>query len=260
MTEVLREMALVEDALGDYPSAAKHLNEAVDLATETSDRGALSRSLLALGSLETQHGHPERGLGYDREGLRVAERSGDLTEMAHAHIVLGADLTKSGRYAESLPHYSSGLKIARILGNLRLTAYATLNGASALLELHRYEEAGAPIREAQGYFEILEERDTLALLRTYEGDREMGLGHWTRALDEWEQGLKGLRTYGSPADLAHVLLDIARHHVAHNDLERAKRHLVEARSIARRLESTTLLSDVEGVLTPLAERRPQQDL
>lgn len=258
MTEVLREMALVEDAVGDYPSAAKHLNEAVDLATETSNRGALSRSLLALGSLETQHGHPERGLGYDREGLRVAERSGDLTEIAHAHIVLGADLAKSGRNAESLPHYSSGLEVARILGNLRLTAYATLNTASTLLELHRYREAGAPIREAQGYFEILEEKDTIAFLKTYEGQREMGLGHWTRALLAWDEGLEGLRKHASPADLAHVLVLIGVSCAEHGDEGRARDHLTEARGIAKRLGNAALVSEVEGILTPLAERRPQR--
>ncbi len=258
MTEVVREMALVDDAEGDYPDAAKHLNDAVDLATETSDRAALSRSLLALGSLETQHGHTERGLGYDREGLRVAERSGDLTEIAHAHIVLGADLAKAGRHAESLPHYANGLEIARILGNLRLTAYATLNRASALLELHRYREAGDPIREAQGYFGILEEKDTLAFLKTYVGQREMGLGHWTRAVQAWEEGLEDLRRFASPADLAHVLVEVARYAVAHGDTERARSCLMEARSIAKKLGGTTLASEVEGILTPLTEGRPSR--
>ena len=260
MTEVLREMALVEDALGDYAAAAKHLNESVDLATETADRGALSRSLLALGSLETQHGHPDRGLGYDREGLRVAERSGDLTEMAHAHIVLGADLAKSGRHAESLPHYATGLEIARVLGNLRLTAYATLNRASSLLELRRFREAGIPIKEAQGYFEILEEKDTLALLKTYEGQREMGLGNWNRALHAWEEGLNGLRSYASPADLAHVLVEVARYCIAHGEPERAKNYLREARDIAKDLGGTPLVSEVEGILAPLVEGRSQRDV
>jgi tetratricopeptide (TPR) repeat protein len=248
MTEVLREMALVEEALGDFPAAAKHLNEAIDLATETSDRGALSRCLLTLGGLESQHGQSESGVGNAREALRIAQRSGELTEVARAHIVLGVGLAKAGRYDESLPHYTQGLEIAHLLGNLRLTAYATLNRASALLELRRYKDAGNPIKEARGSFEILEELDTLAFLRTYEGQREMGLGHWTRAVHAWEEGLEGLREHGSPADLEHVLYEIGRFCLAHGDSDRARGYLAEAREIARKLSSTTLLKEVEGIL------------
>lgn len=251
MTEVLREMALVEEAQGDYPSAAKHLNESIDMAAETADRGALSRGLLTLGSLESQHGQPVRGLGYDREALRVAERAGDLTEVARAHIVLGVDLARAGHNEESLPHYSRGLEIAQLLGNLRLTAYATMNRASALLELRRYREAGSPLKEAEGYFRILEERDTLAFLKTYEGQREMGLGHWTRALHAWDDGVQGLRQYASPADLAHVLAGIGASCAAHGEKKRAQDHLAEAHSIAKRLGNEALVSEVEGILAPL---------
>ena len=253
LTEVLREMALVEEAQGDFPGAAKHLNDAIDLAAETSDRGALSRGLLTLGSLESQHGQQERGLGYDREALRVAERSGDLTEVARAHIVLGVDLARAGQNEASLPHYSRGLEIAQLLGNLRLTAYATLNRASTLLELRRYKEAGGPLKEAEGYFAILEEKDTLAFLKTYEGQREVGLGHWTRGVYAWEQGLQGLRMYATPADLAHVLVEISRYCLARDDSKRAESYLSEARVIAEKLGDVTLLSKVEGILAPLGE-------
>ncbi len=249
--EVLREMGIAEEAMGDSAAAVGHLGDAVDLATETSNPGALARGLLTLGTLETQHGHADRGLEYDREALRVAERSGALAEIAQAHIVLGADLAKAGRSEESLGECTLGQEIASRLGNLRLTAYATLNRASSLLTLRRYQEAGGPIKEAEGYFEILEEQDTLAFLKTYEGHRAMGLGQWARADRMWAAGLDGLRKHASPADFAHVLIEVAGFYLVRGERTKARGHLLEARGIARRLGSATILSEVEGILAPL---------
>jgi len=258
MTEVLRELALVEQAVGDLSKASQHLNEAVDLATEASDRGALSRALLALGSLETLRGHRERGLEYDLEGLRIAERSGNLTEVSHAHIVVGTALAEMGRFEESLGHYGRGLELADLLGNLRLAAYATMNRTGALLDLQRYTEARLALNDAVSSFGILEERDTLALLKVYEGQLEMGLGRWTRAKRVWEEGLRALQEYGSPVDLARALKEVGYFCLLREDFEDARAHLLKARELARKIGNNTLLSEIErGLLRierPLAAR------
>ena len=251
-TEVLREMALVEQALGDLGGAASHLDEAIDFATEMSDRAALCRTLLALGSLQSRRGHPDRGLETNLEGMRVAERSGNLTEIAHAHIVLGTTLAERGQYEEALHEYSEGDKIARILGNLRLTAYAALNQAAALIELRRFEEAGHVMSEAEGYLGILEERDALALLKTYEGQRQMGLGHWHRAKAAWEEGLSALRALGSPADLAAALKQVGEFYLQHGDTEEGRARLVEARNLSRKTGNVALLEETSGLLARLA--------
>ncbi len=258
MTEVLRELALVEQAVGDLAKASEHLDEAVDLATESADRGALSRALLALGSLETLRGHRERGLEYDLEGLRIAERSGNLTEVSHAHIVVGTALAEMGRFEESLHHYGRGLELARLLGNLRLTAYATMNRTGALLDLQRYPEARVALNDAISSFGILEERDTLALLKVYEGQLEMGLGHWTRAKRVWKEGLAALEKYGSQLDLARALKEVGHFCLLQKEFEEARNHLSEARELAGKIGNKTLLSEIERALLqierPLAPR------
>ncbi|MFA5896169.1 MAG: tetratricopeptide repeat protein, partial [Thermoplasmata archaeon] len=256
LIEVLREIALVEQAMGDLSKAVAHLNEAVDLATDASDGAALSRTLLALGSLETQRGHRERGLQYNLEGLRVAQRSGNLTEVARAHIVVGTGLAELERLEESLAYHDQGLEIAQLLGNLRLTAYATLNRAGALVDLGRYEDAGSVLREAQGYFGILEERDTLGLLKVYEGNRERGLGRWTRAQRAWEEGLATLREYGSPVDLVRALREVGGYHVEHGDSTDGRTYLLEAEGIARKLGNATLLSEIRGDLSRISPAAP----
>ncbi len=249
--QVLRELALVEQATGNLPSAAAYLNQAVDLATEAADRAALSRALLALASLETRMGNPERGLDYSTEGLRLAERSGNLTEIARANIVMGTSLQETGRLPESLRHHETGLRIAGLLGNLRLTAYATLNRAGALISLGRFKEAGAALKDASGLFGILEERDATALLKTYEGQLDIGLGHWTRAKEALDEGIRQLRNYGSPADLLFALKEIGMFYANHGELAVGRQRLEEARKIALKLRSMKLVAEIESALSTL---------
>jgi tetratricopeptide (TPR) repeat protein len=262
LAEVLREMALVEQAQGDVPNAAAHLNEAIDLATEASDSGALVRGLLALGSLEAQRGQKERSLDYKLEGLRTAERSGNVTEMARGNIAVGTAQIELGRLHESLGYYDKGLQLARLVGNLRLIAYATTNRASTLLDLGRYEEATAPLEEAKRLLELLEERGNQALLSVCEGQREMGLGHWTRAQRIWTQGLKALKDLGAPYDLARALLQIGGFHIDHGELVAGRAYLEEARGIALELGNEALVREIGARLAgPEArEARPKEEL
>lgn len=250
-TEVLRELALVEQALGNLADASQHLAEAIDLATEGADRGSLSRALLALGSLEVRRGHAEQGLASCLEGLRAAERSGSLTEVAHAHIVVGTALEDLGRLAEGLEHHEAGLRISRLLGNLRLTAYATLNLTGTLISLGRLKAASVALKEAQDQFAVLEERDTLAILKTYEAHLEMGLGHVTRAGNAWEEGVAELRRVGGPVELAMALKEAGEFYAESGHPAAGEASLLEARDIARRMRNAKLLSEVELALGKL---------
>jgi tetratricopeptide (TPR) repeat protein len=247
--DVLREMALVEQALGDLPAASVHLSDAIDRATDLPDRAGLSRALLALGSLEAREGRLEEGLNSDLEGLRVAERSGNLTEIAHAHIVVGTALEELGRLEESLHHHEIGLELARLLGNLRLMAYGMMNRTGTLVSLARYKEASGSLQEARQCFEILEEADALALLKTYEAQLQMGLGNWSRAKPVLEEGLQMLRKCGSPADLALALREAGGFYTAHGEPEAGRRCLREARGIALKLGNPKLSSEIAEALS-----------
>jgi tetratricopeptide (TPR) repeat protein len=246
--EVLRELALVEQGRGDFPSAIAHLNEAIDLATELSDSRLVARGLLALGSAEEQLGNNERALGYKLEGLRIAERSGNLTETARGLVFLGNAQAGVGRHSESLRPYERALSIARLLGNLRLTSYALMGKCSALLDLGRYAEAGPLLAEANSLFQLLDEEQNLALLRVYEGQREMGLGHWARARVLWDDGLARLEKLGDQYDLARSLKEIGSFHLERGYVKEGYRYLERARPLAHNLGNVRLTQEVESLL------------
>src|SRR5439155_1357420 len=138
--------------------AVAHMNQAVDLATEVSEPGALARSLTALGSIESIRGNFERGLEVKLEALRIAERGGNLTEIARACISAGMSLHELRRYEESLKYYDRALQIGRLVGNIRLQGYALMDRAAAMMDIGLYEDAGPVIEEAKRLIQVLEEK------------------------------------------------------------------------------------------------------
>jgi tetratricopeptide (TPR) repeat protein len=252
--EILREWALLEKAQGRLAEAAAHMNQAVDLATETSGGGPLARSLTALGSIEGDRGNLERALEYKLEGLRIAERAGNLTETARACISVGSACHALKRYAESLQHYDRALQIARLVGNLRLIAYATMNRCASLMDMGRYPESAADLEEAKQLFQVLEEPDTLFLLDIYEGQREFGLGRWSRAVRLWDHGLNGLRTLGDRSDLARALLYVGRFHAQRGEKTAARGYLAESRDLAKAMGNSLLLTELGQLLVEVGLR------
>jgi len=249
--EVLREMGLLEKAQGRLAEAAAHMDQAVDIATEVAEPGALARSLAALGTIERTRGNMERGLEYKLESQRIAERGGNLTETARACTSVGVSLHELNRHEESLKHYDRALQLARLVGNIRLQGYAMMNRAAAMMDLGLFTEAGPVIEEAKRLVQILEERDTLALIDVAVGQLEMGLGRWNRATRLWERGLSALKEFGDVSDYARALMCVGRLHLDQGERERGERFLQEAAGIAKRLGNTALVMSIEAAKSPV---------
>ena len=132
-----------------------------------------------------------------------------------------------------MKYYDRALQLARLVGNLRLVAYATMNRCASLMDMGRAEDAAGELAEAKRLVQILEERDTLALLDVYEGQRESELGRWSRATQLLERGLRGLRACADRADLARSLVYAGRFHLEHGETRDAQRYLDEAAELAR---------------------------
>lgn len=255
--EVLKETGLVEQARGDFEGALRHLEQAVDLATDAADAGRLARSLLVLGTLEAERGDPERGLDDKLAGLRITERSGNVTEAGRAHISIGVTYYNLRKFHEALDHFGKGLELTRLVGNVRLIAHASLNRAAVLLDLERYAEARSPLEESKRLFEILEERDSLAMVDMAQGQLEMGLGRWSRATRVWDRGLQSLREFGNLSDLARSLEMVGRFYIDHGQVEDGGSSLREALAIARKLGNKPMIANVAAEIQASAASVPR---
>ena len=253
--ELLRETALLEQAKGDLGAAAVHMNESVDLATEETDPGPLARSLTGLGVIEARRGNAERALEFKLEALRVAERGGNLTETARSSISAGVSLHYLERHEEALKYYDRALQIARLVGNIRLQGYALMNRCAAMLDLGLFQDAGPILEEAKRFVRIMEEPSTIALLDVSEGQREMGLGRWNRAVRIWDRGLNTLKQRGDLFDYARALTYVARFYLEKQEFEPTRRLLEEAEGIAHKLGGTSLIETIEGIRERLPEPR-----
>ncbi len=256
--EILRELALLEQSEGRLVDSVAHMNQAVDLATELSEPGALARSLTALGSIEGVRGNLERGLQFKLEAVRIAERGGNLTEIARACISVGVSLHELHRYAESLKYYDRALQLARVLGNIRLQGYALMDRAAAMMDIGLFEDAGSVIEEAKRLIQVLEEKDSLFMIDIADGQRQMGLGRWSRATRLWDRGLHGLKDLGSVSDYAHALADVGRFYLENGERGPGRIFLEQARDITRTIGNPSLLSQIEDFISQAndADRHP----
>ncbi|HKW42703.1 MAG TPA: hypothetical protein VJP06_00825, partial [Thermoplasmata archaeon] len=247
--EVLRELALLEEAQGRLAEAAVRMNEAVDLATEVSEPGALARSLTALGSIECERGNLERGLQFKLEGLRIAERGGNLTEIARACISVGVSLHELGRHEESLKQYDKAFQLAHLVGNIRLQGYALMDRAAAMVDLGLATDAASVIQEAKRLVHVLEEKDSLFLIDITDGQREMQLGRWNRATRLWDRGLHGLKECGSVSDYVRALRYVGRFYLENGELAPGLKVLGEAQRIARTTGNATVLAEIDALIS-----------
>jgi len=135
-----------------------------------------------------------------------------------------------------------------LVGNIRLQGYALMNRSAAMVDLGLHRDAGPILEEAKRFVQILEERSTIALLQITEGQLEMGLGRWNRAVRLWERGLHDLKEVGDLADYALSLTYVGRFYLDRGDVEQTRKILAEADVIARRLGGTSLIATIEGLL------------
>src|SRR5439155_755891 len=133
---------------------------------------------------------------------------------------------------------------------------ALMDRAAAMMDIGQFEAAGPVIEEAKRLVSVLEEKDSLFVIDISDGQREMGLGRWTRATRLWDRGLRGLKDLGGISDYARALTYVGRFYLEKGETEPGLRFLEEARGIAKTVGLESLLSEIQALDT----RRGAKDL
>jgi tetratricopeptide (TPR) repeat protein len=128
-----------------------------------------------------------------------------------------------------------------------------MNRSAAMLDLGLYQEAGPILDEAKRFVQMLEERSTFALLDISEGELEMALGRWKRAVRLWERGLHELKELGDLFDYGRSLTYVARFYLERGDVVQTRKILDEADTIARGLGGALLIDAIDQVRRRLPE-------
>ena len=170
-------------------------------------------------------------------------------EIARDAISVGVSYAEMKRFEDALRHYDQGLRIARLLGDVRLVMFAQLDRAGALADLGRWSEARPVMVEAERLSALLGEKANRGFIAVGRGQIEMALGHWRRAVDQFEFGLQTLRDHGSPYELVRALADVGGYYEQRGEREVAIERWGEALTIARKLRNDALASDLARKLS-----------
>jgi tetratricopeptide (TPR) repeat protein len=97
----LGELGAVRRLTGDYPGAAKALDEALGICRDLGDRGREAMTLNEIGALYRVRGSPDRAEAYHRQALQLARDIGSPWTEADSLAGLGRCALAVGRTAEA---------------------------------------------------------------------------------------------------------------------------------------------------------------
>ena len=241
-------------ALGDYATAAEHVQATLDQCRAAGDQPGLVSAITNLGLLHHYLGQDTQAVEAQRSAIVLSEELNDPAREAAARNNLGVALLALGRPQEALPELESALVLAREVNAPTLEVRALLN----LGEAHAQLEHRAPALEAlaQALDKARRGQD-----REGEGLANLSLGIAQARLDEpalavaplqaalrlaQAAGLKSLEA-GAHEQLASAYQrldqprEALRHLQAHQDLERS----LKAGEVERRLLATSAQREIE---------------
>jgi predicted ATPase/transcriptional regulator with XRE-family HTH domain len=111
IAEALLLLGLVANS--DYHAAAAYLDESLAIARRLAHPYLITWSLIAYGTLEQEHGSPERAIARLVEAQSVAERGGNHMALGHALHALGIALYQQGELRQAQTSLEQSLALVR---------------------------------------------------------------------------------------------------------------------------------------------------
>ena len=182
--------------VGNLQAAADTARRAVTAARAAGAKDVEAHAFITLGGASTYLGRGEDGLGFLREGLRLALGIDALATAMTGYSNLSDALEFLGRHEEAAQTAAEGLDLARQAGLLRSEGiYLMMNQAEPLLRLGRWAEAERVLSQGLA---VMPEGVFAGGLEVWRADLAAMRGR----LDEAATALRGARrAIGDTADL-----------------------------------------------------------
>jgi DNA-binding CsgD family transcriptional regulator/tetratricopeptide (TPR) repeat protein len=179
---------------GDYASARRYADEALDVARTAGADGALAEALFTWAAV--QDGWGDEALHRVEEGLRLVRGIGDADAIADGTIWLINALEGQLRVSEAVEAGRLAFDESRRLGAVHWSYFVAAMAAQSLLALGRFDEARDLLREALAIRCVgapgALTRLVASQLAVRTGDREAARRHLDRALEVMDPGFGGL--------------------------------------------------------------------
>ena len=218
---------------GDYPDAARDLQEALGIYRNLGDRPGQADALTYLGVVRLASGDYPGAARALEEALDISRDLGDRLGQADALTNLGGVRTVTGDYPAAVRTLEEALDIHRDLGN-RLGQADTLNNlGAARLMAGDYPGAARDLEEALDVSRDIGSRRGQADAISALGLVRLMTGDYLAAARDLEQSLGIHRDMGDRRGQANALTSLGRVRLASGDYPGAARDLEEALDIFR---------------------------
>jgi len=172
---------------GDYPTTLEYYHRALSLHQELGDENNVANATGNIGNVYQGTEDYPAALEHYHRALAIHQKLGDRFGEARVTGSIGSVHGSSGNYAEALDYFQRGLAIHEELGNRSAVALVNGNIISALIMLHRHDEA-LILLDAQDLQGIVDPRtlvqhiENRALMSEHAGDNETAREHLLHAL------------------------------------------------------------------------------
>jgi tetratricopeptide (TPR) repeat protein/transcriptional regulator with XRE-family HTH domain len=231
--DALTNLGKVGQFIGDYPGATRDLQEALGICRDTGDRPGQANALTYLGEVRLVTGDYPGAARDLQEALSIHRDLGDRPSQADAVLNLGRIRELTGDYPAAARAHEEALGIYRNLGDRRGEANALTDLGIVGLYTGDYPGAARDLEEALSIYRDLGSRRGQANALTYLGDVRRLTGDHPGAARDLQEALSIYRDLGDQRGQANALTFLGDVRRLTGDHPGAARDLQEALSIYR---------------------------
>ena len=251
----LTSLGIVRGRTGNYPAAARDLEEALGISRDLGDRPGQASALTSLGDVRWRTGDFPGAVRDMEEALGISRDLGDRPGLATALTKLGIVRRVTGDYPAAARDLEEALGICRDLGHRQGQA----NALSFLGEVRRaardYPAAARALEEALGLYRDIGHRGSEVEALNQAGTLYRVVGDLHRAGSYHQQALDLARQIGAVWDEAHALAGLGRCALAAGHTARAEDMLRQALEIFQQIGAAEA-ADVSRELSALIKAGP----
>ncbi|MGW4830814.1 tetratricopeptide repeat protein [Amycolatopsis japonica] len=179
--DALRELALIESALGDDKSLLDTLASALAIYREVGDVRSQVSTLLLMGSAAEDEGDREQAMRHLIECADMAEDINDLRHSANALSHIANLYSEAGQHDHAEEYLQCAVKVAEDSGSDLLMLQVQHQQVRMLRRVGKIEEIVPLLRRTVSLFESAGESDVLASARASLGEALVQQGKWQEA-------------------------------------------------------------------------------
>jgi tetratricopeptide (TPR) repeat protein/transcriptional regulator with XRE-family HTH domain len=240
-------LADVRLATGDYPGAARDLQEALGIYQDIGDQHGRATALTLLGNVRRMAGDYPGALSDLQEAAGICQDFGDRRGQATSLIGMAGAQLLTGDYPGAATVLQEALGICRDLGDRRGQASAFADLGNVALAIGDYPGAARDLQEALGIFRDLSHRLGQVYTMTSLGKVALAAGDYSGAARNLQEALDSYRDLGDRLGQARALtcLGEMRRRTGDNPgaAQDLKRALDITREIGNRHAEATILNE-----------------